>query len=81
MKGIVYGFGKFSANTSHFNQIVDASRVYTLQSTELTQQLATFLWTQSGNLFQLRRSSRFRPALSVAGDRETMRLIPYLLYQ
>ena len=52
MQRIVYVFGQLSANTVHFDEVVDPGARDALQSTELSQQLPAFFRSQTGNLLE-----------------------------
>jgi hypothetical protein len=81
MQVIVYRFGQRSADSVHFDQVVNPGPDNSLQTTKLAQQFAALFGTQAGNLFEPRCVAGFCPPLPVPGDRESMRLIPYLLNQ
>ena len=81
MQRIVYGFCKFSANALNLHQIIDPGARNSLKTTKLAQELPAFLGPQAWDLFEFRRSARFRTALSMAGNRKAMRLVTNLLDQ
>jgi hypothetical protein len=79
MQVIVYRFGQRSADSVHFDKVINPGPDNSLQTAKLAQQLAALLGTQTGYLFEPRRVAGLCPPLPVPGDRKSMRLIPYLL--
>ena len=59
----------------NLRQIINTCCSHSLQSAELPQELAPPLWPKARNLLQARYVSCLRPALPMAGNGKSMRLI------
>src|SRR5450631_3118500 len=73
--------GEFPPEAPNLNEIVDAGTQYSLQTTELLQQLTSFDRPQARNGFQYRLVVTLGPCAPVSRDRETMRLVTHALNQ
>jgi hypothetical protein len=76
---IVYGFCQGTADSVHFDQVIDPRPGDALQAAKLAQELSAFLGPEARDLLQPGRGARFPPPLAGACDRKSMRLVPNLL--
>ena len=72
---------KHRTDPLHSRQFFYAGLLYTLQSTEVGQQVAASFLAYPFDIFQRRSGTRFAAPGTVAANGETMRLIAYLLDQ
>src|ERR1700678_2813764 len=74
-------FGKIPAEAANLDEIVDAGTQYSLQSTELLEQLAPFNGTQAWNGLQYRLVVTLGSFAAVSRNGESVCLVAYALNQ
>jgi hypothetical protein len=79
MEVLVNRLGKFAANAVNFGELALRRPFEPLLATEMFEQLTAALWSEAGQIFELRALADIAAPLSVRRYREAMGLIAHLL--